>query len=995
MKLRVIIFLELCIACTVSAQPGDGTNSIPGGNAPTSAIVERGDNHRVWERVTSEELPNGQQVERKRQVTELASGLHYFEEGQWKESREEIEPFPEGAIARQGQHKVIFASDLATLGAIDVETPTGARVRSHVLGLSYFDTQSGQSVLIAEVTNCLGEVEGPNVVIYRNAFTDLEADVRYTYRRGGFEQDVILRERPASPAEYGLNPATTKLQVLTEFVNPPVPERTEIGVGTQADCLLDFGQWKIVPGRAYSEPNEDGVTLGGRGLPGGTPVRKDWVKLEGRDFLIEEVELPKVQAELQALPQGQASIQPGTNSVRHIASVHRLLPAKPRLASAASKQKMRVATQRKPTKGFVMDYTTISGSVSDQTFKGDTTYYISGPVNLLGTTVIEGGAVLKFTNTVWSGTYLSQPYLGFYGKLECRTSPYRLAILTAKDDDTVGETINGSTGVPDMSSTYAYCGMYLAYWEPSDVHDIRFSYMGYGIQLYDSTNILHSIRDCQFTSSERGVYAQNSTVALQNLLFYKQSVAAIFGRYSTISGEHLTFDQVYRALEEGTLGLTNSILVLVSNTPTGYTSVNNFTGSVPASVFQTVGVGAHYLIDGSTNRNVGTTNISANLLARLRTKTTCPPILFSAQQLTNSLTFYPQAQRDTDLPDLGYHYDPLDYGFSLVWFKNATMTVQPGTALACYGVNSGSYGIALMGGSVTSCIGKPEQPNWIATLNTVQEQAVTNQSSKGYSIIGDYLGDTPVAQAFFRFTDWSRPAQDNSHFQDWSQDVDIAFRDCEFYGGKLQLYYPDVSATNCLFSRVQTEIDDAAVGVPFNVSMFNNLFNGGNLRVDHADVGEWRLRDNAFIGVGLIGAGDTISSNNAYLNCTNRLTPNASSDVILTNFTFVSGPLGSFYQYSTDLLGEGSRTADLAGLYHYTTTTNQLKETNSVVDIGYHYVAVTNMVSIDTDGDGVPDYLEDSNGDGSPSGDASSWLSYDSTNGLTLGNGLKVFTPLK
>jgi hypothetical protein len=61
----------------------------------------------------------------------------------------------------------------------------------------------------------------------------------------------------------------------------------------------------------------------------------------------------------------------------------------------------------------------------------------------------------------------------------------------------------------------------------------------------------------------------------------------------------------------------------------------------------------------------------------------------------------------------------------------------------------------------------------------------------------------------------------------------------------------------------------------------------------------------------------------------------------------------------------GSTTADQLGLYQYTTQTNQVKETNSTVDIGYHYVAVDSSGNpIDTNGDGVPDYLEDANGNG-------------------------------
>ena len=96
-------------------------------------------------------------------------------------------------------------------------------------------------------------------------------------------------------------------------------------------------------------------------------------------------------------------------------------------------------------------------------------------------------------------------------------------------------------------------------------------------------------------------------------------------------------------------------------------------------------------------------------------------------------------------------------------------------------------------------------------------------------------------------------------------------------------------------------------------------------------------------------------------------------------------------------MDRGSLTnAALAGLYHFTTTTNQAKEQTTRLDLGRHYVAVdTNGKPIDTDGDGVPDYWEDRNGDGAATGDATSWQAYDSANGLAAPAGLKIFTPLR
>jgi hypothetical protein len=49
----------------------------------------------------------------------------------------------------------------------------------------------------------------------------------------------------------------------------------------------------------------------------------------------------------------------------------------------------------------------------------------------------------------------------------------------------------------------------------------------------------------------------------------------------------------------------------------------------------------------------------------------------------------------------------------------------------------------------------------------------------------------------------------------------------------------------------------------------------------------------------------------------------------------------------------------------------------------------------DGDGDGLPDYFEDRNGDGSASGDTYSWTTYDSPNGLQGSPGLVLHTPIK
>ena len=65
-----------------------------------------------------------------------------------------------------------------------------------------------------------------------------------------------------------------------------------------------------------------------------------------------------------------------------------------------------------------------------------------------------------------------------------------------------------------------------------------------------------------------------------------------------------------------------------------------------------------------------------------------------------------------------------------------------------------------------------------------------------------------------------------------------------------------------------------------------------------------------------------------------------------------------------------------------------------MVDIGFHYVAVTNNVPIDADGDGLPDYLEDRNGNGAyDTGDLANFNSPDTdADGMTDGQEFQLGT---
>src|SRR5207245_9786544 len=94
-----------------------------------------------------------------------------------------------------------------------------------------------------------------NQVIYTNCFTDFDADILVTYRKNGFECDLIFRQKPPVPEIFdGLNAATCRLQLLTEFLNTDEPV-AKAAPASRADGLADseltFVALKMTRGKAF------------------------------------------------------------------------------------------------------------------------------------------------------------------------------------------------------------------------------------------------------------------------------------------------------------------------------------------------------------------------------------------------------------------------------------------------------------------------------------------------------------------------------------------------------------------------------------------------------------------------------------------------------------------------------------------------------------------------------------------------------------------------
>jgi hypothetical protein len=355
-------FAFLAYAQAQQAAPVSGTAL-----TPNYIPADRGADFQNWEKVTSTTNADGTVVvETNLAYIELQTSMHYWESNTWQNSLELVESYPGGAIARHSGHKVIFANNLNTTVAIDMLTPDGKELQSHLLALAYFDSASSNSVILATVTSSFGQILPPNQVIYTNAFPGL-ADVIFTYTKAGFEQDVILRAKPPLPETFGLSSGTTKLELLTEFVNPPQPAITTTmlpaSAGGMPDQTLSFGAMTFVQGRAFLAGSQQDPASG-------ILVAKQWVATGGRMILFEEVPFSRIAAKLNSLPAAVLAQNEKTRIV-NITSAN-WLPAAPKTAGT-DKTPMRLAKMSTPRTGFVLDYQTLTGSRNNFTFQGDTT----------------------------------------------------------------------------------------------------------------------------------------------------------------------------------------------------------------------------------------------------------------------------------------------------------------------------------------------------------------------------------------------------------------------------------------------------------------------------------------------------------------------------------------------------------------------------------------------------------------------------------------------
>jgi hypothetical protein len=993
------IALSICCVPISFALCGATINS----DTDPYTLTARGPHHTVWQRPVWEVTPFGKRAPHFQRYVEMQTGLSYFNDqtGQYEESDPNFEIAQDGsAVAKKTQHRVTIYPSLTTPGgAVEFRTPEGQTLRSCIIGLNLFDEASGRNIQIASTRNVTAVQTAANEIVWPDAFDGFKADIRILNEKGQFHQEVLLKEKfsDAQLANLGFN-ASARLEVWTRFFTAPSPKVAATQVQSDADQTLDWGGSRMGQGIAFADANSENSVS----------VSKEWQTIDEQSWLIEAVVYGELAPLLQDLPVKTASLSPKNRKSPSGMRAGRTPPQREEFARSDGERirraSLRVARSSPPQ--VVLDYVMLNTTLTNYAFLADTTYYFSGDVSLYGTnTTFEGLSVLKFDSGV--GLTVNTPVTWL-------ASDYTPVVMVSKDDDTTGDPISGSTGNPG-TNYYASKALYFNASTANTnltLQNVRIANAQTAIAISGSTN--HILTHVQLVKCGNGLAITNAEVKLRNALFDRVQTN-FTGSSATGRVEHLTADIANWFNKDigSSLFVTNSLLVGVTNLGNYSVLQNVSTNSSAAGIFQIVGSGAHYLAAGSTNRNAGTTNINPALLSSLKQRTTYPPVVYSNITILLDTTFNPQARRDTDVPDIGWHYSPLDYAFGGVT-GSGNLTFSAGTAAGWFRTSSGwqnaGHGIHLSDTKTATFDGHVDARNYWVRYNTVQEDA-NGIWAGGYGP-GGITGSAathftaPQIRARFLFTSILAGEGGSANpFRDDSGYLLVNSRDSEYHGGGMGGYVSTHCHTNCLFERCNLWVDS---GMADNVYTFRNCtifqgyisinrYTGTRLPVSFRGCA---MDSISFPAVDPLAYDPSVTDYdyNAFITNSTYTTPAGAHDVyVMTNFNWQTSWLGRFYlPINSPLTNHTELTADLVGLYHFTTQTNQTKETNSVADISYHYVALTGTgFPVDFDGDGVPDYLEDLNGNGNGADDPTSWQTYNSPNGLIGTAALQVFTPLK
>jgi hypothetical protein len=287
----------------------------------------------------------------------------------------EIELTDIGCEANYGRHKVSFNGDLATSEPpISVTMPDGKRLAFRPTFLVLANRATGQELLIAEITNRIGQIIQPDTVIWTNAFdpSGPMVDVEYRYSAvGTLEQNIVFRQNPLKQLPPDWNVADVSVECWTEafFELPPSsvqsqsaelrPVSGSVASVEAEDQNICWDSMKIVAGgRAFSIGREQDPTA----------VSKIWTQVsdgkQTRTFLIETLDALAAKPKFDALPSvRQASATKPNSNRAELLRMHasNRIQSEREQASVAPEHSKLIAANSIPSRpGVVLDFTIIN-----------------------------------------------------------------------------------------------------------------------------------------------------------------------------------------------------------------------------------------------------------------------------------------------------------------------------------------------------------------------------------------------------------------------------------------------------------------------------------------------------------------------------------------------------------------------------------------------------------------------------------------------------------
>ena len=360
-------------------------------------------------------------------------------------------------------------------------------------------------MILAQVKDSAPQQTAPNEIVYADALDNISAAFRYTYRKNGISQDLVLLEAPPDPELLGLS-AESRLEVYTEWTDDvPEPQRTATPIRIENDPtaraakvepdfpdeMLQFGaDTRLIPGRAFSLADENAALDEIR-------VGKQFVRVDGRPVLIESVEFRALKPLFKDLR--QAALTHAPKDSFQIASTRSEALALAWAAQPVEQGSTRIALARLelPPSSVVIDYTILNSSYSTLTlftYNPSPSYYASGPVDITSSLTIQQGAIVKFALNA---------NLRLLGALTCPGTGQAKAILTSKDDNLYGEVITGSTGIPTYMAAPAIAPYFTS--GGLTIQNLRIRWAKKGVEAAGSTAVTHTVRDSLFEQCQTGV----------------------------------------------------------------------------------------------------------------------------------------------------------------------------------------------------------------------------------------------------------------------------------------------------------------------------------------------------------------------------------------------------------------------------------------------------------------------------------------------------------